>query len=368
LVRTNWEPNSERSQTLSGPTDEVAARLRDLESEGEILAIDRIAVTTLENEEAQIHLGQSVPIPRGRSFRGPSGPVQTSYEYQSIGTVVTVTARGDGDAVVLKLSCEKSQLAQRDHESDVDEGTVPPGTETLTSQLAVRIESGKTVLASAFDSRTNSESSNVFLLASARILEGSAGKAEAAAAEGLQRSQIKVFTLQYAVAQDAAAIIEQLADGDAGRTRISVDSRTNSVVVSSDNSDQLDVIEAILLRLDEGKPWLGAEPPTEEKKPDATSEVTKYDEMDKQELRDELRRLQAELLDAGRAAIQASERTGEASGAYSSASDDDKADALLRMLDAQAALRTPMARYRQAELALEAAKEAYMRRALAEDR
>ncbi len=62
IVRANWGPNDERPLTLSGPTDEVAARLRGLESEGQILATDRISLTTLENEETQIHLGKTTPV------------------------------------------------------------------------------------------------------------------------------------------------------------------------------------------------------------------------------------------------------------------------------------------------------------------
>ena len=248
----------------------------------------------------------------------------------------------------------------------MDDEFVPLGTETLTSQVTVRIENGKTVLAGGLENRSDAESSAQFILASARILEWSTDTQDAATTDSADPSQIKVFSLQRTPAQDAAALVETLTDDDSGGMRVSVDLRTNSLIVSADNARQLDVVEAILLRLDQSDPWRVAETPKDEKKPDTTPVVTKYDEMGKQELQDELRRLQAQVSDARRTAHQASGTAREAANAYRSASDDDKADALLHMIEADAASRTPMEHYRQAESALDAAKKAYIRLMLAE--
>ena len=147
--------------------------------------------------------------------------------------------------------------------------------------------------------------------------------------------------------------------------RVSVDSRTNSLIVCADDARQLDVVEAILCKLDTQESWQVTETPKEEKEPDTTS-ATKYDEMGKQELQDELRRLQAQLTDAGHAAEQAHAKATEAATAYRSASDDEQADALLHMIEAEAASRPPMEHYREWESALDAAKQAYIRRILAE--
>ena len=366
IVRTNWGPNDERSLTLSGPTDEVAARLRDLESEGQILTTDRISLTTLENEETQIHSGKTTPVATARSFGGPGGAAQTSYQHQSVGTLISVTAKVDGEAIVVKLNVEKSQLEQSESKSKADDEFVPLGTETLTSQVVMRIENGKTVLASGLESRADTKSSAQVILASARILESSTDTKDVAAADGLARSQIKIVWLLRTAAQDAAALVEKLTDGDPGRMRVSVDSRTNSLIVCADDARQLDVVEAILCKLDERESWQVAETPRDAKEPDTTPAVTKYDEMGKQELQDELRRLHAQLIDAKHAAQQASGKANEAAKAYRSASDDEKADALLHMIEAEAASGTPMEHYREAESALDAAKQAYIRRILAE--
>lgn len=62
--------------------------------------------------------------------------------------------------------------------------------------------------------------------------------------------QIKVFSLQNAdVATTAAALKEQFPDSKWEPTRISIDGRTNGLIVSAP-SDTLDKIEALLMRMD----------------------------------------------------------------------------------------------------------------------
>ena len=67
----------------------------------------------------------------------------------------------------------------------------------------------------------------------------------------------------------------------------------------------------------------------DERESDTIPFVTKYDEDGKADYRMNSRRLQAELLDAGHTDHQARVRARDAANAYASASDDEKADALL---------------------------------------
>ena len=133
-------------------------------------------------------------------------------------------------------------------------------------------------------------------------------------------------------------------------------------------SRQLDVVEAILLRLDGSDSWEVNEPPKDEEKPAAAAAVTNYDGMEKQQLQDELRRLQAKLTDAEKTARQASRRAREAANAYRSAPDDSKADALIQMIEEAVASRAPEEHFREAKVALDVARDAYVRRILAESR
>jgi len=78
-----------------------------------------------------------------------------------------------------------------------------------------------------------------------------------------------------------------------------------------------------------------------EQKPDATPVVNKYDKMEKSELKEALKDLQRQVLVAERAAKQAKENASEAAASYESACDEEKPDALLRMIEADAASRKP---------------------------
>ena len=63
---------------------------------------------------------------------------------------------------------------------------------------------------------------------------------------------IKVFPLAYSNAQDMVDVLGVLTD--IKKTRVSVDLRTNSVIVSSEQEHGLKVIEALITRLDQAHP------------------------------------------------------------------------------------------------------------------
>jgi hypothetical protein len=102
--------------------------------------------------------------------------------------------------------------------------------------------------------------------------------------------------------------------------------------------------------------------------PTRIAAATKYDGMDKQRLQGELRKILRELIEVERQARAASRKARDTETAYNSAPDNDKADALFRMLEAEVASRAPMEQYKKARIALDAAKQAYIRRVVAESR
>ena len=104
----------------------------------------------------------------------------------------------------------------------------------------------------------------------------------------------------------------------------------------------------------------------ESEQSDAAPVVTKYDRMEKQQLQNELKRLQREVLAARTTGQEAKQRAKEASSAYKSALDDEKPDALLRMLEAQAGSRKPMKAYSRILSDFQSAKRAYSKLLLAE--
>ena len=360
ILSTKSSTEDEHTVQFSGPTDEVAARLRELESKGQIVDIDRIRLTTLENQKVLVQAGRATPIASGRSLGGRGGPAQMSYQHQNLGTLISATARVDGDAIVVELEVEKSQLERHAGKPQADDEFVPLGTETFTSQVTVRIGNGKTVLASGLEKRADAESSGQFVLASARLLDTSSDAKARAPEDRTEQRQIRIFSLQSISAENAAAIIKELCDNGSAQIKVGVDSRTNSLIVSGEKERHLDVVEAILLRLDKSDPRRVPQAPKDEEKSDSTPVVTKYDKMEKKDLQEQLKRLQKEILGVERAARQAREKAAEAARAYKSASDGAKADVLLRMIEANAASHKPTERFRQIRSDFDAAERAYL--------
>ncbi len=112
----------------------------------------------------------------------------------------------------------------------------------------------------------------------------------------------------------------------------------------------------------------GAQEVQDQGTPDAAPVVTKYDKLQKTELREELKRLQKEVLFAEHTAEQAREEMGEAFSTYKSTSEDLKADALLRMIEAEANYRQPRDNCAQVNSDFNAAKRAYRNLLLAEQK
>ena len=97
-----------------------------------------------------------------------------------------------------------------------------------------------------------------------------------------------------------------------------------------------------------------------EQMPEATRVVTKYEQMEKKDLRQELKDLQKQILVAERASKQAKETATQAARAYKSASDNEMPDALFRMLEAKAASYAPMQAYSKTRREFKSAQMAYM--------
>jgi type II secretory pathway component GspD/PulD (secretin) len=369
IVRAHKDIEEDHSFECSGPSEEVAARVRELQSEGRIDVVDRIRLTTVEDQKAQFQAGRVAPVVSGRSFAGRGVSPQRSqlsYQQKNLGTLITAVARVDGNAIVVELQVEKSQLERRAGSPKPDDEFVPLATETLTTQATVRIRSGKTVLAGSLETRADTKSSEQLILASARLLEPALRAEDVAPTQSATKRQIRIFSLQHTDAEAAAAIIKELSDDDSEQIKVAVDSRSNSLIVAAEKVYQLVAIEAILLRLDERVSRRGPRSPKNAEKVDATPEKAKYDRLGKKNLQAELRRLQGKVLEAEGAVRRARRETTEAEKAHKAAGDDEKADALLRVLEAKAASRKPNERFRRIRWEFEAAQQAYLNRLLTE--
>lgn len=103
-------------------------------------------------------------------------------------------------------------------------------------------------------------------------------------------------------------------------------------------------------------------------KPEAVPVVSKYDKMQKKDLQEEVKKLQKEVLTAEQTARGVGVRAKEAKEAYNSASNDQKPDALLLMLEAGAKSHKSMVAFKQVQSDFDMAKRAYFNLILDEQR
>jgi hypothetical protein len=182
---------------------------------------------------------------------------------------------------------------------------------------------------------------------------------------------VQIFALKNASAESAAEVIRQLVGDESIGFRLSVDRRTNSLIVTGDQ-EQLAGVEAVLSRLDTTETQRADQPSNDEKQSDPSSAATafntatKYDTMDKQPLQEELKRLQRELLVAEEIAQQAAGKARNAARVHQMAADDEKPEALLRKIEAEAASQKPTQAYKRLRSDLSAAERAYYRLLVAE--
>lgn len=168
--------------SLQGKTSEVSSTIAKLLGEKRATDLGRVRLTSLNNQESFVQLGEDVPVARARSAFDPrvfnrsrGGAIAqqqqqesrrdprfaTSYANQSIGMLVKATSRIlESRGVHSQISLEKSSLRQLATD-DV------PNTKTLktTIDTSVVIPNGESVMVSAVDS----DSAAVIAIVSATV-------------------------------------------------------------------------------------------------------------------------------------------------------------------------------------------------------
>jgi len=157
----------------------TATELLALEKQGKLPSVQRLKLSTLENVEARLQLGEEAPIVTGRTLRGggPGGgfPSSESVSYQSIGTMLTVTAEVDADGkVVASLSLQRSSLAPTKAVEKVDgqeAAATPPYPRKLTSTIntATRLAPGETAVLCGQQTQNGNTPGELWVLVSAKL-------------------------------------------------------------------------------------------------------------------------------------------------------------------------------------------------------
>src|SRR6185295_11095051 len=142
--------------------DKLLTRVKELEKQGQFTRMTRMRLSTLDQNQAMLQLGERAPVASGRTraaFGGRGGQggvagapvVNTTYTIENVGTMIGVTPQVEDDgSVSLNMQIEKTHLIPPPAAGDVAAGEpaeVPPSrTATLTTRSTVRVRSGQTTL------------------------------------------------------------------------------------------------------------------------------------------------------------------------------------------------------------------------------
>jgi type II secretory pathway component GspD/PulD (secretin) len=132
-----------------------AELLRLLDTDDSIRQVRKVRLSSLENNLAQVQLGEQRPVVSGESF-GRSGIRTSMYQQEQLGTIVTMTARiDDDDRIVVELTFEMSRLEESMAGTESADVPVPPAKQTVTLQTTISVPAGEPVLITDFNSQDN---------------------------------------------------------------------------------------------------------------------------------------------------------------------------------------------------------------------
>lgn len=235
--------------------DEALARLRELEEQNAIDSLSRVRLATVNNSQASMQLGATEPAVTGMAAPfGPGGgrggrpndaaiAMTRSFTMQNVGTLISVTPTLlDDGSVLADITFESSRLEKRDAANDDDAAPsefTPASVTKLSVRATLRIPSGQSVLLGGWHSFSD-QSSEALIIVTAQV-----GDAPATASD---TTQLQVFQLANSQAGMVSKLLNALYED--GAVKIVADERTNSLVVNG-SSKRLQVIEALVLRLDQ---------------------------------------------------------------------------------------------------------------------
>ena len=162
---------------LSGSSDEVQKRIRELERAGRIYVANRMQLTALENQKSMLQVGERVAVETGSMVSREGSRISNYKDYQ-VGTIISVQTRvSDDSGITMNFDFEKSEVVPGEKSDDKKAVFVPSSTATLVTQTTVQLRDGNSVLAGNLVSRSASETEEAYLIVSARIVDaGDAAK------------------------------------------------------------------------------------------------------------------------------------------------------------------------------------------------
>jgi hypothetical protein len=123
------------------------AQILELAKAGGLSELQRLKLTALDNQRAQVQFGEQASLPSGRSSFGPIRGETTTYSTHSLGTIAHFQARVEEEgAIVANWMLERSRVpAQQVSDAaatDAPPAIRPPQIEQLSAQGTVRLKPG----------------------------------------------------------------------------------------------------------------------------------------------------------------------------------------------------------------------------------
>jgi type II secretory pathway component GspD/PulD (secretin) len=163
----------------TGPADEVLAKIQQWERDGKLQVLHRLHLSTLENQNALVQMGQRKPVVQGvtLSTRGETRNVMD----HNVGLLVACTPRTTSERdVIVQINFEKSDVVAHPDDPPLSissSGEKIPSTRTVTSTAKSTVTIGRqqaVVLADV--SSSGSREQNRLLLVVTAGVSGAAGK------------------------------------------------------------------------------------------------------------------------------------------------------------------------------------------------
>jgi type II secretory pathway component GspD/PulD (secretin) len=153
---------------FTGPSREVTAKIDAVARAG---SVQRIRLTTLENQTATVQYGGSRPLPQTTgSAGGRGGPVQRSIAYVDVGTKATITAvTKPDDTVTVHIELSDSRLKTPEPGERGDD--LPAGIDTAKLTTTVNVKSGHAAVAQAVRTDGKAGPSLALVVVAAKVID-----------------------------------------------------------------------------------------------------------------------------------------------------------------------------------------------------
>jgi type II secretory pathway component GspD/PulD (secretin) len=154
-----------RFREVAPSKEMVAALIEELKKNPNVEFLARPTVTVVNNQPAFVQFGRRVPTVKTKvTDKGRTSNV----EYENVGIIFGVTSRVcDDNRVTMEIDLEKSDVVGND-------GAGASIVDVTVAQTTVTTESGQPVVLGGLKAETSSSAKEVILIATPRILDGTA--------------------------------------------------------------------------------------------------------------------------------------------------------------------------------------------------